>query len=174
MMKKLVILGCVLAWVSCDRISDKSYLRDFYSNQEDNDYLYKQLSVDSIELQNFLSLKNSIDSLELEIQSQLDFLDSIDSNYSPKTIIIGDKMILSNFYNDGINEKEILTLLKKIDIKLTMLDKNYDQRNFNFLPTDTLMMYNKMSPELLSGLFELTISSVRDAEKKALLEKQKK
>jgi len=173
-MKLYIYLFLLPFLISCNRVADNLYSKDFYTNQQDNNFLYNELSVDSTELVDYLSLKSLIDSLELEINGQLDFLDSIDSNYSPKTIIKGDKNIISSFYNDGVTEKEILLLLYKIDKKLSILNENYDQKNFNFLPTDTLLMYDKMPLELLKSLFEITISAIRDAEKETLTKKIKK
>jgi len=153
---------------------DRRFARDFSSNTQDNDPLYKNLSVDSTELIDFLSLKILVDSLELNIDKEIVFLDSLDSNYALLTIVKGDKEIISDFYKGGVKEKEILYLLQRIDTKLTMLSEDYDQTKFNFLPTDTLLMYDKMPLELLKGLFQITISTVRDAEKEALLRKLKK
>ena len=97
--KLAIVLSVTLICSSCNRLADNNVFRANYGELiQDNDSLYAKL--DTNDELNLKYLKHLIDTAEIKMLTELAFVDSVDHDYSSKSIILGDRKILEIRYKD--------------------------------------------------------------------------
>jgi len=153
---------------SCNRLADNNVFKASYGDEvfQDNDSLYAKL--DSNDEANLKYLKHLVDTAEIKMLTELAFVDSVDTDYSSKSIILGNRKILEIHYKDLTIEKEIYSILNRVDVEFQKIDSTYKTEDYKFLPIDSSTFYHQAPVNLLKVLFEMTISSLQKAERDVL------
>ncbi len=166
--KLAIVFSVTLTCSSCNRLVDNIAFKSSYGDEliQDNDSLYAKL--DTNDELNLKYLKHLIDTAEIKMLTELAFVDSVDHDYSSKSIILGDRKILEIRYKDLTIEKEMYSILNRIGAEFQKIDSTYKPEDYNFLPIDSSAFYNKAPVNLLKPQFEMTISSLQKAERDVL------